>query len=686
MLPGDDEKLPVAIGVLANYHRSTHTISGEQLQGISNCCPDFISNTGTGIAFGALFEYPFSNALRLTMRGSFQNLKTTFTALQTYGKGELDNNVIEVTTEKQLEANLPLLMLEPDIAYRLFAGFDAHIGFQAGYFLSPGYTYQEQIVASNFVFAATGSKTRNKADGDLPHAQSMLFSGVAGVSYDIPFGRNILAPEIRYAIPFTTITDGDWKVASLHFGATFKVPLRSTPALRILQDTVYQRDTSVVAVRGITESRLRVAETTVRIDTVREPNTEIRRAVIAENYIRETPQNDLSLALSVMAYASDGRQIPSEALAVEEIESTENIPMLPYIFFPTEGSDLEQTVVHRLSSEQANRFTIADMPQEALAAYPDMLNLLGYRLRNTPAATITITGCNSDINAEKNNKTLSRNRAETVRNYLVSVWGIDQKRIAIETRNLPSIPSNKTSDDGQQENRRAEITSSNPAILEPLALKTVTYRSSFDKVRIVPTITADAGLRSWEGRVVQNGKVLATSTSSEKDIVWNINDTTMPRQNAPIQILYTVTDNINQQQKAEEIFASRHRTVQQKRAEQQKDSKIERYRLIMFDFNSSAIPSEDKKFLQTLAQRLQQNDNSQIMISGYTDRTGSKDYNLRLAQRRCEETRKLLKIPVERSVLDPVGNNRLLYDNSTPEGRFFSRTVEVVVETPIAGR
>lgn len=686
LLPGDDEKPPVAIGVLANYHRTNHTISGEQLQGISNCCPDFASTDGTGIAFGALFEYPLSNALRLTLRGSFQNLKTTFTASQVYGKGELDNNVIEVTTEKQLEANLPVLMLEPDIAYRIFGRFDVHVGVQASYLMSPSYTFQEQIVSSNFVFASTGSKTRNKADGDIPHAQSMMFSGVAGVSYDFNFGRNILSPEVRYTFPFTTITDGDWKTSTLHVGAAFKIPLRPALKLNILQDTVYRRDTSVVAVRGITEEKLRLAETTVRIDTVREPNAETRHYVIAENYIRETPKNDLALALNVMAYAADGSPVSPDDLSVEEIESTENIPLLPYVFFPVEGSDLAQTVVHKLTSEQANRFTIADMPQEALAAYPDMLNLVGYRLRNTPSATITIKGCNSDIDAEKNNKDLSRSRAEAVRDYLVSVWNIDQRRITIEARNLPAIPSNKQSEDGQQENRRAEITSSNPAILAPLSLKTVAYRSSYSKVRIVPTITADAGIRSWEGRVVQDGKALISSTSSgnaDKEIIWNVNDTTLPKQNTPVQIVYAVTDNIGQTQKAEEVFATRHITVKQKRAEQVSDNRIERYRLIMFDFNSSSIPSQDKQFLQTLAQRLQQMDKAKIAISGYTDRTGSKDYNLRLAQRRCEETQKLLKIPAERSTLDPVGNNRQIYDNNSPEGRFFSRTVEVVVETPV---
>jgi outer membrane protein OmpA-like peptidoglycan-associated protein len=72
---------------------------------------------------------------------------------------------------------------------------------------------------------------------------------------------------------------------------------------------------------------------------------------------------------------------------------------------------------------------------------------------------------------------------------------------------------------------------------------------------------------------------------------------------------------------------------------------------------------------------------SKVIVTGYSDIIGNEDYNLKLSERRAKETGKALG--AENIEIQALGNSKLLYDNSLPEGRFYSRTVEIVIETPV---
>ena len=66
-----------------------------------------------------------------------------------------------------------------------------------------------------------------------------------------------------------------------------------------------------------------------------------------------------------------------------------------------------------------------------LKLYLNILNIIGKCLSDNPLATITLVGCNADIekSAERGQLTLSEQRAMSVRNYFREVWNIDEKRV-----------------------------------------------------------------------------------------------------------------------------------------------------------------------------------------------------------------------------------------------------------------
>jgi outer membrane protein OmpA-like peptidoglycan-associated protein len=72
---------------------------------------------------------------------------------------------------------------------------------------------------------------------------------------------------------------------------------------------------------------------------------------------------------------------------------------------------------------------------------------------------------------------------------------------------------------------------------------------------------------------------------------------------------------------------------------------------------------------------------SLVKISGHTDRLGADDYNQKLSDQRASVVKSYLT--PKNSVVKGFGENDMIYDNNLPEGRFYSRRVDIIVETPI---
>jgi outer membrane protein OmpA-like peptidoglycan-associated protein len=68
-------------------------------------------------------------------------------------------------------------------------------------------------------------------------------------------------------------------------------------------------------------------------------------------------------------------------------------------------------------------------------------------------------------------------------------------------------------------------------------------------------------------------------------------------------------------------------------------------------------------------------------VTGYSDRIGDAAHNRELSARRADEVLRALDIP--RGYSAGLGEDRRLFDNELPEGRTYSRTVLIRVETPV---
>lgn len=103
---------------------------------------------------------------------------------------------------------------------------------------------------------------------------------------------------------------------------------------------------------------------------------------------------------------------------------------------------------------------------------------------------------------------------------------------------------------------------------------------------------------------------------------------------------------------------------------------------ILFDVDRTDIKSAAQTNLQNLAASLQKNQQTNILIIGHTDNTGTDDHNLDLSVRRAEAVKSYIiadGVSGARLSTQGKGENEPIADNSNAAGRAQNRRVEIVI-------
>jgi len=103
---------------------------------------------------------------------------------------------------------------------------------------------------------------------------------------------------------------------------------------------------------------------------------------------------------------------------------------------------------------------------------------------------------------------------------------------------------------------------------------------------------------------------------------------------------------------------------------------------ILFDTNSSDLKAAARTNLSNLATSLQNNPQTNILIVGHTDNTGTDTYNQTLSVRRAESVKAFIaanSVAGSRLSTSGKGESEPIGDNNTVEGRSQNRRVEIVI-------
>ena len=103
---------------------------------------------------------------------------------------------------------------------------------------------------------------------------------------------------------------------------------------------------------------------------------------------------------------------------------------------------------------------------------------------------------------------------------------------------------------------------------------------------------------------------------------------------------------------------------------------------VLFDTNKAELKRGSKRSLEKLSAFLKKYPDRQVQIEGYTDATGSTEYNLELSERRANAVRSALTqmgVAPERITTQGYGKDSPVASNDTPAGRQMNRRVEIVL-------
>ncbi|PKL77946.1 MAG: hypothetical protein CVV25_13110 [Ignavibacteriae bacterium HGW-Ignavibacteriae-4] len=695
-------------GVYADYGLNMHSADFRALPGIPNCCTNFQEGDGLGLSMGALFEMDLTSHLFLAGRLGYTDLsgelirldKTTVIVNNSPEEGEFNHSI---------NANIQAVTARILAGYRITPNLSFYAGFGAGNVINATFEQVETLSkpSDKGTFADengfdTGKRTRNEFSGDIPELNSMRLFLSTGIGYELPLNSDNsirLMPEVNFNFAFSNVVNSiDWSINELKGGIALKYVPQSDKDWQIIRDTIIVRDTTT---EYITENKqsLKMINSRVVDETEKiEGNTKIITTTIENKYLNQVldpsfaDNNSTSntnkstlvngdIAITAKGVDYDGNLTSVATMKVEEFISDVIHPLLPYIFFSHNSSELQPKYKQLTNTNSFSENTLIN--DETLEVYYNLLNIVGKRLIENPNSSIKLTGTNSNTGEEKDNTVLSQSRASTIKNYLVNTWGIDANRIKTEARNLPQNTSNTSVEDGIAENRRVEIYSADNQILDVIMAKDTLRKSDPPTLRFMTEYKGTGDYDSWKVVVSQNGKVLKEYNGNgklPKSIDWNLEQeqTTTPRFDAPLDYKLVLTKG-SETAEANAQLPMQMIKLSEKAINKVGDKRIDKFNLILFDYNSAEISGRNSEIIDIIDSRIE--NNSTIQIKGYTDRMGDEGLNERLSNSRAESANKALS--KGNAVSKGYGEKIELYDNNLPEGRMYNRTVEIIVETPI---
>lgn len=702
------ESVRDSYGIFGGFSLNIHDADFKKIPDCPSCSPGYRNGYGTGPNIGIMYDIPLQDDLLLGTKFLFRGIGGELSIIE-YIQVLVSGVPTMGEFKHSINSSLSIFGFEPTLRYAIGDNFFASFGINFSYMAKKDYSQYERIISPVDVGTFldqngqnTFSRERNVFSGQLQNANTAYLAPLVSLSYILPINVDssiFLEPELTYYHGMTNIVNDPlvqhWSVNSISLGLSVKYSPKEIK-IESPKEVIIPIE-NIVRIEKIDTMRLQVDSVITEYvpglvferNDVKNIGGIITRTITSVRTDTIFTQRNSNINCNIVAVGVDakGEEVPNPTFKIEEFVSNELDPLLNYVFFDDNSSRLPDRYT-KLDKASASTFVISDLFRDStLPIYYNLLNIVGRRMIENPTATLTIIGCNSDLGSEKGNMQLSIARANTVENYLIDVWGISQDRLKLSATGLstkPSTPINQP--DKIAENRRVELYSDNPRILEYIFIEKVDRTANPPIARFKLSVQNELPVANWSIKANQTSMPNLTFEKTGKEVPskldWALssNQKITPQLPEVIKSSFTVQDvrGTSQTCIANDLKVD-VKTVQEKRREMEGDYEIERFSLILFDFDQAKIEGMNKQIIDFIGNRLRFN--SEIEIYGYADRTGSLEYNRELADKRAQETKKLLKRTD--IIAKGIGSSTLLYENESPEGRFYCRTVQIIVKTKV---
>jgi outer membrane protein OmpA-like peptidoglycan-associated protein len=542
------------------------------------------------------------------------------------GRGaKLDNVIAPCNCPATLKTDISYVSIEPSLRLG-FKSSDLYFfaGPRVAFGLQKGYSYT-QLRQPN-------------TNGELSAMHNTLFSGQVGVGYDIPISSANSITKVSLS-PFVS------------YHPYFGQEPRSIESLSISTVRIG------LALKFGKGHKAAVKKVAIAVVAVHEIDFLVRgpKAVPLKRQVSET----LPL-LNVVFFDEGSMEIPNRYVILTKDQASG---------FKEEGLQKEESA--NMTGRSAGQLNV----------YHNVLNILGDRMRSNPGATISLNGASAKGPEE------AKAFAESIKIYLVTVYGIDGSRIATQGRFKPHPPSEQPGGTKEltllrTEDRRVDIESASPELLLEVGggmMKPVQYTATqvdpLDSQVIFSVDSAKELLKSW-----------LIEVTDSKGVVQHYGPFTNDQESVSGKTI--LGDSPDGDYKIAMIGETKSGSTVRKESTvhlvRQDDavSKGLRYSIV-FDFDKAKTIDLYTKFLTEVVSPLI-SDGSTVIIHGHTDIIGENDYNQKLSVNRAQQTQKIIGLDLAKSGRNDVkfetfgfgeepGHSP--FENNLPEERFYNRTV-----------
>jgi len=314
-----------------------------------------------------------------------------------------------------------------------------------------------------------------------------------------------------------------------------------------------------------------------------------------------------------------------------------------------------------------------DRSQRQMSVYYNALNIFGDRLRSS-SSSITLVG-----SAPSQSDGLAM--ANTVKNYLVSTFGISPDRIATKGQmRAPHASGTRVTppedlDLVAEENRRVEVLSDDVSLLKPVRIESTQIEPVDND--IVVTVNPSAPIADYTVTISGSGYTQTygpfhsnTQRIDARPVLMNNKSgsytATVTARTADNRTLTKSTDFSLTKLDNPPVTGTRYS--------------------ILFEYDESkTVQTYDQFLRQQVAPQIP--NNATVVIHGHTDKIGLDDYNFELSTKRAAEAVNILKDEMTKAGrtvnFDSYGfgenEERAPFQNGTPEGRYYNRTVLIEI-------
>lgn len=644
----------------SSFGLNLNTADFKNLGNANTCCEAFNKGFGTGLNFALGYGYMIDESLTLSLGVDYTNHNSDFVEYQNESIGLDGINKRDARIEQKVISKLNSVGINLLASVELFKNFDAGIGYRLGIPSEINYIQTEIMLEPNDgVFQETNSRIRTKESGTLP--SNLSHSIVSKLAYKINTSADnstYLSPNVSFNVGLNTINEEmNLRPNSINLGVDFTYS---------------------------------IIKTYDEIDTDKKNRTNYSSNRYAEYDLLAVNNNDKEKSTKVILkpVSSDinKKRQDSNQVVIDQIKSIRMVPLLNYIFFDKDSSAISMRYKTFTKKDSYNFHSNNLTGVDNIEIYHQLLNIIGERMNVNSKSELKIVGTVSKAEKGALSKSLAIERAKSVRNYLVNTWGVDIKRLSINSIEAPYIPSIGEEEDTMEENQRVELYSNDDDLLSPLTLQDTLYTPITKDITFYTIVDTNVKIIFWQFSIFidNSNSVFESNGQSAPPLTTHLLiDEEMASiivANNDLLYRFDLQSESGENESVTGKFPININTVAKKEAANSDDIVIGKYSLIQFEADKAEIHKKNMDVLDVVKKNI--TIESKIIISGYSDFLGNAEGNKELSKKRTESVSKVLKDYTTKEIYN-YGESILLHNNNIPEGRFYSRAVELKTITPI---